>query len=134
MARAASPEDFPVNVDGVGRFVFGQRDMRSQFAIEAEFKRLTEGEIEFSSYFGELASHVADLKVLAVSAPDDWDPDGFDPYDEESYAKINLVWSALRDKEMTFRGRSKAKPKGAGQGSGEDADLLVSTALQTDAD
>lgn len=104
-----------VNVDGVGVFVFGHRTTRNQIAIECEYSRLTESLPFVTDFLGRLATRMADLKVLTVSQPKGWgktpageptdDIDEMDGFDEDTYALIDKVWSALRDKEAAFRGK-----------------------------
>lgn len=142
MARLSAHDDHSLKVEELthpttgqlytGEFVFGRRVMRDQFAIEAEYKRLTEGVIDATDFFGELASAVADLVVLTVKAPEGWDPETADPSEEESYADILKVWRRLRDQEATFRRGVQTRPGAPGQGAGGDAGVLVPDALPAD--
>ena len=111
-----SPDTFEVDVEDIGKFVFRKRNMRAQIEIEAEYSRLTEGVQVITAFLGDISSKTADLKVLTLKAPDGWDVDELDAWDDDSFEKLAKVWSALRDKEASFR----AKPGGPeGDGEGE---------------
>lgn len=104
MARIPnSATDFVVPVDGIGTFTFAKKTMRDQIAIEVEYSRLTEGIETVTNFLWNLASSVSVLKVLTVTAPDGWNLDALDPEEPESYDKLMKVWSALRDKQASFR-------------------------------
>lgn len=106
--------DFVVPVDGVGEFTFGKKTIRDQFAIETEYSRLTEGTESVTNFLHNIAVAFSNLKVLTVTAPKDWDLEGLDPDDSDSYMKLMLVWGALRDKQAAFR----KGPKPVGQTAG----------------
>ncbi|MFD3263214.1 hypothetical protein [Phenylobacterium ferrooxidans] len=121
MARESQPTDFVITVEGIGAFTFSKRTLRSGFAISAEYARLTEGE-PLDALTGRFAEAVATLKILTVAAPDGWAPSDLDdlsPFDDEAYANLVKVWSALSEKEETFR-RPGAKGKSSGEGEGGD--------------
>lgn len=117
MARVPnSTTDVPVEVEGVGTFVFAvKRTLRDQCAIEAEFARLTEGVDTVTAFLGGLATMMAELKVLTVDSPAGWNLDDMDPLEADSYSKLMAVWSAFRDKQAMFR-KGLAKP-GEGRGA-----------------
>lgn len=112
--------DFTVPVEGVGEFTFGKKGIRDQFAIEAEYSRLTEGMDIVTNFLWNIATAFANLKILTVKAPDGWDLETLDPEDGDSYRKLMLVWGALRDKQATFR--KKPEPVGESQGEGASRD------------
>lgn len=116
MARLASTTDLVVPVDGIGTFTFAKKAMRDMFAIETEFARLTEGVEEVHNFLFNVATAFANLKVLTVTAPDDWDLDALDPEEGESYMKLMQVWGALRDKQTSFRKAAAEGREGAGAG------------------
>jgi hypothetical protein len=98
---------FVETVKGVGDFTFRRRNMRWELKTRVEFRRLSEGEQldEMTTLFIEA---IADLKVLIVSGPAGWTPQGLDdmdPFDDATIGKVLKVWSALRGKEETFRKR-----------------------------
>lgn len=107
----------PVNVEGIGSFIFKMRTIQNQFRIEVEYAKLTEGVAEVTTFLGNLAEHVADLSCLILSGPPGWSADDImkmDAFDTETYVKIEQVWSALRDKETSFRGFAEAPTTGEG--------------------
>jgi len=112
MARVASPGDFTVAVEGLGDFTFGRRTMRDEFAIAAEYSRLTEGEADPESRLAYLARAYAALKVLLVSGHDGWKVTELEPQENASYTQMELVYEALCVKEADFR----KKPGAVGQG------------------
>ncbi|MEY8688436.1 MAG: hypothetical protein AB9M53_00970 [Leptothrix sp. (in: b-proteobacteria)] len=112
--RNTSPTDFSIDVPGVGAFQFARRTLRDEMRIAAEYSRLTEGVSTPTDYLALVAGWLSVLTVLTVSAPDGWDLESMDPLDEETYAKLMQVHSALRDKEGSFR----RKPNQAGAAAG----------------
>lgn len=117
MSRIPSNTDFQITVDGIGTFTFARRRLRDEMAIGAEFSRLTEGVETPTPYLASVAGWVSTLKVLTVEAPEGWDIDAMDPLDEDTYAKLVTVHTALRDKEGSFR--SGAKPEGEAKRQGD---------------
>lgn len=124
--RNPSPRDFALDVEGIGRFVFGRKTVMDALAIECEYTRLTEGLDVVPDYLGVLASAIANLRILTVKAPDGWDIEGMDGEDEETYTRLKKVWGALRDKLASFRAKPGAPVEDGGQGSVEDGRVLVS--------
>lgn len=112
MPRAASDTDFVVDVEGVGAFVFGRRKMADHIKINVEYARLTEGVMP-TPWLDTVATWLSVLKVLTVRAPEGFVVDELDPLDEETYAKLLKVHSALRAKEDSFRPGAKAPGEGA---------------------
>ncbi len=106
MARVASPGDYPVTVDGLGQFVFGRRTMRDEFAIAAEYSRLTEGVADARSRLAVLARAFAAIKVLMVSSPNGWDVAELNPGKDASYAQLEAVFDALLAAEADFLEKS----------------------------
>lgn len=109
--------DFVVPVDGIGVFTFAKKSLRDQFAIEAEYSRLTEGLDSVTTFLWNIATATSTLVVLTVSAPPGWDIETLDPEDPESYLKLMKVWGALRDKQAAFRQAAKKPGEGEGQGA-----------------
>lgn len=134
MNRIPTPTDYQIHVDGVGTFTFAQRRMRDELAVAAEFSRLTEGVETPSPFLAQVAGWISTLKVLTVHVPDGWDPEALDPLDEDSYAKLMKVHTALREKEGSFRGREKPASEAQRQGSGTDPGILVPQSLSAGAD
>ncbi len=109
MARDASSNDFNVQVDGLGTFVFGRRTMRDEFAIAAEYSRLTEGVATLTDWLHYFARAFSTIRTLQVKSPDGWDVEKLDPQEEASYAQIMGVFDALRAAEADFR-KKPGKP------------------------
>jgi hypothetical protein len=107
MARA----NFPVEVDGIGSFIFKARTMRTQFLIEAEAARVMGGPCE-DDMLRAGAVQFATLLVLTVESPPGWDIEGFDPLDSEETAKVFAVHRRLREVEAGFRGGAGEPGKG----------------------
>ncbi len=105
MTRLAAPGDFQVEVDGVGRFTFGRRTPRDVFRIRGEYDNLTGGNYGEGGQFKDWSALAfATIKVLAVQAPDGFDPDKLDPnVDDDWEAKLLRVFTDLREKELSFR-------------------------------
>ena len=131
--RDPSPTDFTITVDGVGPFTFARRLMRDELSIAAEFSRICEGVETPNEFLLTVGSWMATLRVLTVHAPDGWDLDAMDPLDNETYARLFKVYSALRAKEGSFR-RKSAAGKGDGAGVGQDAAVLDPPQVQPAAD
>ena len=105
MARKPQDTDFVVPVEGIGNFTFGRRAMRDEIAIQVEFARIIDG-VEPTAWLEVVGGWISALRVLTVRAPADWDIDGMDPSDNETYQKLNRVYDALREKERSFRSGS----------------------------
>lgn len=117
--RNQSHNDFHVEVEGMGRFVFARRQLNDHFAIAAEYSRLTEGVSHPTEWLHMFATAVSLIRVLTTSFPAGFDLDELDPLDDETYEKILKVYLAYREKEDSFRqGKNKTGQAGS-QGSGE---------------
>lgn len=127
--RAPAPRDFPVDVEGIGRFIFGWRTMGDQFSIEIEMTRLCRG-VAPTPWLQTMSEWLGTLRILMVNAPAGFDLDDLDPLDDDVYDRVNRVFQALREKEDSFRGKTKAARKGDGQGAVEDSNVLVSPQVQ----
>jgi len=113
--RTPSATDFTVDVPEVGSFSFARRMMRDEIRIAVEYSKLTEGVETPTVWLDTIATWLSTLKVLTVRSPEDWDLDGMDPQDEETYRKLLLVHRALREKEGSFR--RPANPVGTAGGA-----------------
>lgn len=105
--RKPGSRDFEVNVEGVGRFVFGYRVMVDEAKIQAEYARVVDGTTP-TDWLHILAGWIATLKVLTVEAPEGWDIDEMDPLVDDEYEKLSKVFDALRAKESFFRRKPSA--------------------------
>ncbi|MDP3327205.1 hypothetical protein [Parvibaculum sp.] len=134
MARLPSQNDFVVTVDGIGVFTFAKKGMRDQFAIEAEYSRLTEGVETVTDFLWSAANSFANLKVLTVSAPDGWNLEGLDPDDSNDWERLTKVWSALRDKQLSFRKAAQEGGEKPGARPPKDDGVLVPKEVQPGSD
>ncbi|MDR3515189.1 MAG: hypothetical protein P4M00_05190 [Azospirillaceae bacterium] len=96
---------FTVDVDGVGRFVFRQRQIRDTLRIEAETCRILGGPLSdpIVADYVHSARCMATLALLTVQAPDGWSIDQADPFDDEAFAILWKVHAGLRQQEDSFR-------------------------------
>ncbi|MBB3017713.1 hypothetical protein FHR70_000753 [Microvirga lupini] len=112
MAREPQKTDFPVEVEGLGTFIFARRTMRDEIVIQREFARYIDG-VEPTAWLAQIGGWLSDMRTLMVEAPEGWlaDIDGnpikdlmdVDPLDEDTYSKLAKVHEAFRDKERSFR-------------------------------
>lgn len=115
MARIPQNTDFSVDVEGVGRFVFGRRRMADEMKIHVEYARLTEA-VEPTPWLDSVATWLSTLKIMTVVAPPEFAIEDMDPLDDETYKKLGRVYSALAEKEGSFR-RDKNQASEAGGAS-----------------
>lgn len=106
MPRAAAPGDFQIQVEGLGSFTFARRTMRDEFAIAAEYSRLTEGVQTPTDFLHYYARAFSTIKVLQVASQDGWSVENLDPQEDASYAQLIGVFDALRAQEADFRRKS----------------------------
>ena len=111
--RQPKNTDFELHVEGLGRFVFGRRTMGDELAIQREYSNIIQG-VTPSDWLTTMAGWLSVLRVLTVRAPEGWNPDEMDPLDEATYANLFKVYTALRDKEGSFRPGQKVAPEGNG--------------------
>ena len=123
---------YTLNVDGIGPFEFRRHTMQQEYRVVAEFGRLSEG-APLPDWANSFFSMVAQLKVLTVKAPKEWDIELLDPLDESDLEKIEKVYRAMRDKEDSFRVRRGAASEGSGEAPGGDGGSLVQTDIQATA-
>lgn len=102
MPRRPAPTDFIVDVLDVGQFTFAKRTMRDELAIQVEYAKIIDG-APATEWLQAVGGWVSTLRVLTVRAPQGWDVDELDPLEPETYAKLNAVYTALLDKERSFR-------------------------------
>lgn len=120
---------FHAEVEGVGRFGFRQRTMRDEFRVEAIYSDLTGGIATPTGVLEFYARAFATLKTLTESAPEDWDLESLDPFDPDSYARLQKVYSALRGAEERFRSGPGKDGQGVGTKSRWDAEAVVPPAV-----
>lgn len=121
------PKTYTKTIEGVGQFTWRiPRSMKDELAIAAEFSRITEGVERPTPWLSSMAEMLSVLKVLTIEQPDDWDIDGMDPLEPETYKKITEVFGALTAAEGRFRG----KREGDRQADGGDRGAVVPTEVQ----
>lgn len=98
---------YPLDVEGVGRFVFRKRRIPDQVKIETAALRMTEGPIDDVELQNVCIAYQT-LKHLTVENPAGWDLDEIDPLDPADTEKMWKVWLALRNEEGRFRKGSGA--------------------------
>ena len=118
MARRGSNTDFDVVVEGIGTFTFGRRKLADEIAIQVEYARTIDG-VQPTEWLALVAGWLSALKVLTVRAPAGWNVDELDPLDDDTYAKLMKVHSALSEKERSFRSGPAAGGEGTRQGTGK---------------
>lgn len=116
MAREGNTTDFVVDVENVGSFTFGKRNMRDEIKIQVEYARMIEG-VTPTAWLAAVAGWIATLKVMTVRAPDGWVLDDLDPMDDTTYAKLQLVNEKLEAKERSFRPKPIKTAEAAGEGA-----------------
>ena len=119
MARKPNDTDFIVKAPGIGTFTFARRTMRDEIAIQVEFARIIDG-VEPTSWLQAVGGWISVFRVLTVRAPEEWDIDGMDPTDPETYAKMRQVYEALSEKEGTFRRKPEPSSEAVGARTAPD--------------
>lgn len=131
MARRPNPAtDFEVDVEGIGRFIFARRTLADETKIQVEFARITEG-VTPTPWLGTLVDWQCTLSVLTVNSPPDWNVDEMDPLDDDTFSRLNAVYSALRAKELSFRRKPKQGGEGDRPANGQDNGVLVPPEVQS---
>lgn len=102
MPRTPRSTDFEVPVEGIGTFVFARRTLDDEFALQREYARLIDG-VKPTDWLATMAGWMAALRTLTVRAPEGWNLDAMDPLDNGTYKTLFKVYTALRDKEGSFR-------------------------------
>ncbi|CAH2606338.1 conserved protein of unknown function (plasmid) [Rhodovastum atsumiense] len=99
----AAERTYPVDVPGVGHFVFRKRLIRDQIRIQAEAVRITGGPTDDPD-LKDISLAMATLIVLIKEAPAGWNVEYLDPLDRDVSAELWKVFGALRVAEDRFRG------------------------------
>lgn len=102
MNRTPRSSDFEVLVEGVGTFLFARRTLADEIVIQREYARIIDG-VTPTEWLATMAGWLSVLRTITLRAPAGWDLDALDPLDPESYEKLFKVYTALRDKEGSFR-------------------------------
>lgn len=124
-------KEFWIDVDGVGAFLFQRRTMRNEIQLQAEYARLIEG-TDPTPWLELVCTWQSHLKVLMLKAPDGFDLDDLDPFDDVTYENLGKIYSALQAKELSFRTNKKSGVQAGRQGHGADPGLPVSEKVPAD--
>lgn len=119
--REQKETDFPVELPGVGRFMFARRTIGDALKIRAELIRLTDGQPEADAELTGFANMIATIKVLCSSAPKGWrDVEKIDLLtDEDGLSKLIDLYEKVREQEDSFRKGSNRASAQEGSGAGE---------------
>ena len=119
--RAPRNNDFSLELDGVGTFVFGRRTYGDRIKIRADYLRrlreLGEAEETADQELAMFAATLSTFSVMCVSAPPGWesleDIDLISNPDAED--QIIGLYLALKNKEDSFRQGAGEAVQGAGE-------------------
>lgn len=120
MARTPHKSDFPIDVEGVGTFLFGRRTMADEIKIHVEYARLTEA-VQPTPWLDQVATWLSTLKVMTVRFPDGFDIEALDPLEDDTYQKLMRIHAAFIAKESSFRRGSGKASEASGEAKGQDA-------------
>lgn len=135
--RASAATDFPVDVPGLGTFLFARRKMADELRIQAQYRRFTDGLDDPGAPLALVAQWLATLSVLMVSAPPGSEYANLlelDPLDEKVYADLDSIYRSLSEKEGSFRGRAGARGAAEGANGGAEHRVPVPPPVQPAAD
>ena len=107
------PQTYPVEVEGVGNFVFRRRTYADRAKVANRTLAILGGVPEHP-YLLDEASKIAELELLIVEAPSGWDIATLDPLDDEDVAQMARVHGRFAEEETRFRGAFKAARGGRG--------------------
>lgn len=133
MARAASTLDYPVEVEGVGTFIFGRRTLKDELRIQAEYSRITEGVDTPTLMLYTLGIAIATIRILMVQGPVDFDLDALDPVEEDTFTQLQAIYEGVKAKEYSFRKKSGKGSKADSTPDVEVDGVLVPTEVQPSA-
>lgn len=109
MSRTAKESDFPVDVEGMGRFKFARRTQKDKYQIRSLYAQLTDNNYSADGVAVDMEAWThATISVLVVEEPESsaaWPGlDKLDPLmDDDTADKLQKVFMALRQKELSFR-------------------------------
>lgn len=128
------PDKFPVDVEGIGRFMFAKRTIRREFAILSIHSDLVGGTATPSPMLDDFASAFATIKGLLVQGPDGWDIESLDPLDDDTWTQISRIQGALRAREVAFRQGPNPAVQADSTQAVQDDRVLVPSEVQPAAD
>lgn len=125
MARQAKVNDYYIDVPDIGRFRCARRTMRDEVDVQREYASMAGG-VEPTAWLITIAEYLSTLRVLLVDAPEGWDMENMDPLDDETYEQLGRVFAALREREESFRRKSKPASEANSPAAGEHGGSVVS--------
>lgn len=132
--RLPSKTDFPVEVPGVGRYMFARRNLRDNASIRGQYSALTSGNYDADGNMADLVSlSLVTIDTLMVSAPPKGDPADWDLLaDTQAEERLVKVYLALREMELSFRpGKSTAQADESGsEGTDQQLPVVVPETVQ----
>jgi len=136
MTRTPGANDFQVDVDGIGSFTFARRQMRDVYRIRGDYNKLTGGNYDDEGNYGDLSALAfVTLSLLMVDAPSDFSLAKLDPLvDDNCDEKVIKVFTALREKELSFRVGPAPQGEGSGEGAAQQLRAGVLSTVQPAAD
>lgn len=128
--RKESPNDFVVQLPGVGDFRFARPTIGDQMQIDREFDILTNGGTS-NVRLSVMASMSAIHKTTCVGCPPGWE--NIEVLDVTQDENVSALLIAYREKEDSFRQVGKKNGKTSGAGTVEEAAVLVPPEVQPSA-
>lgn len=132
MPKTPNATDFPVDVDKIGRFMFARRAPGDTFKIRGRYNHMTDGFYDDSGNMADISALAfVSIQTLLVSSPDDFDLSAIDPIMDDNWEdKIIAIWTALREKELSFRPKSTSNSEASRPVNGGKLPVMVSDNLQ----
>lgn len=136
MTRAPHGTDFHVDVDGLGRFCFARRTMGDVYRIRGRYNQITGGFYDDDGRMADLSAlGYVTIQTLLVEGPEGFDLETLDPLVDDDYdEKVLRIFTALREKELSFRPRPTPSSEAAGQGHGTNVRPVVPAAVSAGTD
>lgn len=128
MSRSPSSTDFPVDVPGIGQFIFARRTIQDSYRIRGNYNALTNGSYDTDGNVVDFSAlGFVTVQALVVTEPDGFDLGALDPLvDDDFDDKVVAVFKALREKELSFRPKPVEADKGSGAGESVQPGGVVS--------
>ena len=117
--RNPNENDFSVDVEGIGRFMFARRTKEDVFKIRSRYAVLTESHYTADGSIADMGAYaLVVLQTLMVSAPENFSLDSIDPLLDDNFEKKILgIYNPLRAKELSFRPKTAKGSEVEGQGA-----------------
>lgn len=135
MTRTPGANDFSVDVEGIGSFVFARRQQRDIYRIRGEYNKMTGGNYDEDGNYADLSALAfVTLSLLMVDAPSGFSISADPLVDDQWEEKLIKVFTALREKELSFRPGSAQAGQGGGEGTAQQLRAGVPSTVQPAAD